>query len=45
LCCCDLDERRECNLSKFVGDTTLGEVVDVSEARAAIQGNLNTTEK
>lgn len=45
LCCCDLNERRECNHSKTVGDTKLREVVSMLEARAAIQRNLNMTEK
>lgn len=41
----DQDDGRECTLSKFTGDTKLGEVADTPEVCASIQRDFDRLEK
>ena len=41
----DLDDRTECTLSKFAGDTKPGGVVDRPDGHATIQRDLSWLEK
>lgn len=43
--CCDLNERKECTISKLEGDTKLREAVDALEARAAVLRSINVLKR